>query len=133
MPDIDKASARSATVTHRTSAGEGGRRGNEASRLRVVGSFFVVQTVFAQNWEAIALAEIEKELRHYLEGAVEPRAALEWSRETSAAMVELKFCDLLGTWQHVTLPIGSFDESAFDEGPGFAGSSSPARDGVGDG
>ena len=26
------------------------------------------------------MAEIEKELRHYLEGAVEPRAALEWSR-----------------------------------------------------
>ena len=28
------------------------------------------------------MAEIEKELRHYLEGDVEPRAALEWSRET---------------------------------------------------
>jgi len=69
------------------------------------------------------MAEIEKELRHYLDGAVEPRAALEWSRETSAAMVDLKFCDLLGTWQHVTLPIGSFDESAFDEGLGFDGSS----------
>ena len=69
------------------------------------------------------MAEIEKELRHYLEGDVEPRAALEWSRETRAAMVDLKFCDLLGTWQHVTLPIGSFDESAFDEGLGFDGSS----------
>ena len=69
------------------------------------------------------MAEIEKELRHYLEGDVEPRAALEWSRETSAAMVDLKFCDLLGTWQHVTLPLGSLDESAFDEGLGFDGSS----------
>jgi glutamine synthetase len=69
------------------------------------------------------MAEIEKELRHYLEGAVEPRTALEWSRETSAAMVDLKFCDLLGTWQHVTLPVGSLDESAFDEGLGFDGSS----------
>src|SRR5436853_1368084 len=69
------------------------------------------------------MAEIEKELRHYLDGDVEPRAALEWSRETSAAMVDLKFCDLLGTWQHVTLPIGSFDESAFDAGLGFDGSS----------
>src|SRR5207253_6525554 len=69
------------------------------------------------------MAELEKELRHYLEGSAEPRAALEWSRQTSAAMVDLKFCDLLGTWQHVTLPIGSFDESAFDEGLGFDGSS----------
>jgi glutamine synthetase len=69
------------------------------------------------------MAEIEKELRHYLEGNVEPRAALEWSRETSAVMVDLKFCDLLGSWQHVSLPVGSFDESAFDEGLGFDGSS----------
>jgi glutamine synthetase len=69
------------------------------------------------------MADIEKEFRHYLEGEVEPRAALEWSRETSAAMVDLKFCDLLGTWQHVTLPVGALDESAFDEGLGFDGSS----------
>src|SRR5881398_1280667 len=69
------------------------------------------------------MAEIEKELRHYLEGAVEPRAALEWSRETQAAMVDLKFCDLLGTWQHVTLPVAGLDEAAFDEGLGFDGSS----------
>src|SRR5437868_2331606 len=69
------------------------------------------------------MAEIEKELRHYLEGAVEPRAALEWSRESSAAMVDLKFCDLLGTWQHVTLPVAAVDGSAFDDGLGFDGSS----------
>jgi glutamine synthetase len=69
------------------------------------------------------MADIERELRHYLEGDVAPRDALEWSRETQAAMVDLKFCDLLGTWQHVTLPVGSFDESAFDEGLGFDGSS----------
>ena len=43
--------------------------------------------------------------------------------ETQAQMVDLKFCDLLGTWQHVTLPITAFDESAFDEGLGFDGSS----------
>jgi glutamine synthetase len=38
-------------------------------------------------------------------------------------MVDLKFCDLLGTWQHVSLPISAFDESAFDDGLGFDGSS----------
>jgi glutamine synthetase len=69
------------------------------------------------------MAEIEKELRHYLEGKAEPREALEWSRNTQAVMVDLKFCDLLGTWQHVSLPVGSFDESAFEEGLGFDGSS----------
>jgi len=69
------------------------------------------------------MSDIEKELRHYLGGEVEPREALEWSRETRAAMVDLKFCDLLGTWQHVTLPVAGLDESAFEEGLGFDGSS----------
>jgi glutamine synthetase len=69
------------------------------------------------------VSDIEKELKHYLEGEAEPRTAIEWASRTQAAMVDLKFCDLLGTWQHVTLPIGSFDESAFDDGLGFDGSS----------
>src|SRR5689334_22379734 len=67
------------------------------------------------------------ETRHYLangqQTTPDAREALEWARETRAAMVDLKFCDLLGTWQHVTLPIGAFDESAFDDGLGFDGSS----------
>src|SRR5438045_7985267 len=69
----------------------------------------------------------ETELRHYLGNgaAAKPAArdALEWASETRAKMVDLKFCDLLGTWQHVTLPLGAFDESAFEEGLGFDGSS----------
>ena len=65
--------------------------------------------------------------RHYLrngsEALPDAREALEWASETRVAMVDLKFCDLLGTWQHVSLPISAFDESAFDEGLGFDGSS----------
>src|SRR5207302_57685 len=68
-----------------------------------------------------------EETRHYLTNgqatAPDAREALEWARETTAKMVDLKFCDLLGTWQHMTLPISAFDESAFDEGLGFDGSS----------
>src|SRR3989442_8934357 len=68
-----------------------------------------------------------EETRHYLANgqatAPDAREALEWARETTAKMVDLKFCDLLGTWQHMTLPISSFDESAFDDGLGFDGSS----------
>ena len=71
------------------------------------------------------MSEVEE--RHYLRNGGETlpdaREALEWAGETRAAMVDLKFCDLLGTWQHVTLPIRAFDESAFDEGLGFDGSS----------
>src|SRR3954454_11496440 len=73
--------------------------------------------------ERTQMAEIEKELRHYLAGESHPTAMFEWSRETRAAMVELKFCQLPGQWEPVPLPIGSLDESAFDEGLGFDGSS----------
>ena len=38
-------------------------------------------------------------------------------------MVDLKFTDLLGTWQHVSLPLSAIDEAAFEEGLGFDGSS----------
>jgi glutamine synthetase len=68
-----------------------------------------------------------EEARHYLatgaEERPEPRETLEFAGRTQAQMVDLKFCDLLGTWQHVTLPLAAFDESAFDEGLGFDGSS----------
>src|SRR5262245_35699649 len=67
------------------------------------------------------------ESRHYLmngrEAKPDAREALEWAGQTQATMVDLKFCDLLGTWQHMTLPLRAFDESAFDEGLGFDGSS----------
>src|SRR5947199_9152519 len=67
----------------------------------------------------------ELESKNYIEAgsAVSAEAALEFADSVAAKMVDLKFCDLLGTWQHVSLPIGSFDESAFDEGLGFDGSS----------
>jgi glutamine synthetase len=69
----------------------------------------------------------ELEIRHYLTngGAALPdaREALEWASQTRATMVDLKFCDLLGTWQHMTLPVRALDESSFDDGLGFDGSS----------
>ncbi len=70
---------------------------------------------------------MEEAAKHYLaNGSAEqpaPAEAIEWAGETRAKMVDLKFCDLLGAWQHMTLPLRAFDESAFDEGLGFDGSS----------
>jgi glutamine synthetase len=70
---------------------------------------------------------VEEQTKHYLaNGGAEkpaPAEALEWAGQTQATMVDLKFCDLLGSWQHMTLPLTSFDESCFDEGLGFDGSS----------
>src|SRR5258708_815524 len=40
-----------------------------------------------------------------------------------AKMVDVKFVDTFGTWQHFSLPIAEVDESAFADGLGFDGSS----------
>jgi glutamine synthetase len=53
----------------------------------------------------------------------DPEEAVSWAVETKAKMVDLKFCDLLGTWQHVTLPLRALDPDSFREGLGFDGSS----------
>ena len=62
------------------------------------------------------MSEIES--KHYLadgsQTLPDAREALEWAAETRVSMVDLKFCDLLGTWQHLTLPLRALDASAFD-------------------
>jgi glutamine synthetase len=47
----------------------------------------------------------------------------EYAAQHGAEMVDLKFCDLLGTWQHCTFPVDTWDEDTFEEGLGFDGSS----------
>jgi glutamine synthetase len=53
----------------------------------------------------------------------EPRQVLEMAREHGVRMVDFKFTDLPGTWQHVSLSINGVDEGSFEEGLGFDGSS----------
>jgi len=47
----------------------------------------------------------------------------DFAKKHNAKMVDLKFTDLLGTWQHCTFPIDSWDEKTFIDGVGFDGSS----------
>ncbi|MFN7728188.1 MAG: type I glutamate--ammonia ligase [Bdellovibrio sp.] len=49
--------------------------------------------------------------------------AIKFAKEKGARMVDLKFCDMLGTWQHFTIPISGLDNEFFEEGLGFDGSS----------
>src|SRR5512132_2445817 len=69
----------------------------------------------------------ELETKHYITNGSKrvpaAKEAIEWAGETQAQLVDLKFTDLLGSWQHMSLPLSAFDESAFDEGLGFDGSS----------
>lgn len=52
-----------------------------------------------------------------------PTQVLEFAKENGALMVDYKFLDFIGTWQHVSVPITEFDEDRFEEGQGFDGSS----------
>ena len=52
-----------------------------------------------------------------------PREVLAFCREKEVKAVDLRFCDLLGTWQHFTIPVGKLEEGVFEDGLGFDGSS----------
>jgi len=48
---------------------------------------------------------------------------LELAKKENVRFVDLKFIDMLGTWQHFTVPISELDEKSFEHGFGFDGSS----------
>src|SRR5881396_1698533 len=52
-----------------------------------------------------------------------PKSVLEMAKKSGAKMVDIKFVDTFGTWQHFSLPISELTEESFDEGLGFDGSS----------
>jgi glutamine synthetase len=52
-----------------------------------------------------------------------PKEFFEFAKKNNSDMVDLKFTDFLGTWQHCTFPIETWDEETFKKGVGFDGSS----------
>ncbi len=52
-----------------------------------------------------------------------PKEVLEFAKENGAKMVDLKFLDLPGVWQHFSVPIEELTEESFEAGFGFDGSS----------
>ncbi len=54
---------------------------------------------------------------------MKPKEVLQLAKEKSARMVDLKFLDFVGIWQHFSIPISELKEEIFEEGLGFDGSS----------
>ncbi|MFQ5991491.1 MAG: type I glutamate--ammonia ligase [Nitrospiraceae bacterium] len=54
---------------------------------------------------------------------MKPREVLEFAKKHKAAVVDLKFVDFPGIWQHFTMPMEELTDSVFTEGAGFDGSS----------
>ena len=51
------------------------------------------------------------------------REVLDFAKKNKVQVVDLKFVDLIGTWQHFTIPIGELTEGLFKDGSGLDGSS----------
>lgn len=52
-----------------------------------------------------------------------PKEVIALAKEKNVKIVDFKFCDLLGTWQHFAVPTYELTEAIFEEGLGFDGSS----------
>jgi len=52
-----------------------------------------------------------------------PKEVLEFAKKNGVEMVDFKFCDFHGTWQHFTTPKSELEAAVFEEGLGFDGSS----------
>ncbi len=54
---------------------------------------------------------------------MKPNEVIQFAQDNDVKLVDVKFTDLPGTWQHFTVPISAFDADTFDDGLGFDGSS----------
>ena len=52
-----------------------------------------------------------------------PKDVLDFIKKNDIEFVDFKFIDLLGTWQHLQVPVGAVDEGMLEEGVMFDGSS----------
>jgi glutamine synthetase len=54
---------------------------------------------------------------------MDPKHAIDLGKKHAAVMVDLKFVDLIGKWQHTSVPFHRLNAEAFEDGFGFDGSS----------
>jgi glutamine synthetase len=52
-----------------------------------------------------------------------PKEVVELAKKKAVRIVDIKFTDLLGAWQHFSVPTSELEESLFEDGLGFDGSS----------
>jgi glutamine synthetase len=52
-----------------------------------------------------------------------PKDAVKFAKDQGVRIVDVKFVDMPGTWQHFSIPVEDFTEDIFTEGLGFDGSS----------
>src|SRR5438132_801495 len=60
---------------------------------------------------------------HHAKAGASPADVIRRAREAGVQVVDLRFTDLPGTWQHFSTPLAELTEDLFAEGIGFDGSS----------
>ncbi|MDB6121102.1 MAG: glnA, partial [Pedosphaera sp.] len=51
------------------------------------------------------------------------KSVIDSAKKQGVKMIDVKFVDTFGTWQHFSVPLGELTEEVFSEGFGFDGSS----------
>jgi glutamine synthetase len=52
-----------------------------------------------------------------------PTDVIKMAKENDVKVVDIRYMDFIGTWQHFSVPVSELTESAFEDGFGFDGSS----------
>ena len=52
-----------------------------------------------------------------------PKDVIAMAKENDVKVVDIRYMDFIGTWQHFSIPLGELSESIFEDGLGFDGSS----------
>jgi glutamine synthetase len=77
----------------------------------------------AIRWLPNRLARLNNNQYHVKTDMSTAKQVMELAKKSGAKMVDIKFVDTFGTWQHFTCPIGELAEESFTAGLGFDGSS----------
>lgn len=52
-----------------------------------------------------------------------PKDVISMAKENNVRVVDIRYMDFIGTWQHFSIPVSELSESVFEDGLGFDGSS----------
>src|SRR5437660_4686871 len=65
---------------------------------------------------------IDQGVRSKKETKADAQSVIDLAHKQGLKIVDLKFIDLIGTWQHFSIPVQEFTRCLFSEGIGFDGS-----------
>src|ERR671934_2325997 len=66
---------------------------------------------------------IDQGVRSKKESRADAQSVIDLAHKQGLKIVDLKFVDLIGTWQHFSIPVQELTKGLFEDGIGFDGSS----------